>query len=101
MTENKGFYRQTFSQREGKIPLPEPMRLEHVSEDFRHLVWLAVDNSIKREETSLDRYMGNTPMRNTVLDYTVRVLHWPHDNITHRPSIHRKHLRKIILQQKL
>lgn len=52
MTENKGFYRQTFSQREGKDSLPEPMRLEYVPKDFRHLVWLAVYNAIKREEVS-------------------------------------------------
>lgn len=38
-------------------------------------------------------------MCNIVLDYTVRVLHWSHDNIIHSPSIHREHLREIILQQ--
>ena len=95
MTENKGFYRQTFSQREGTAPLPEPMRLEHVSKDFRHLVWLAVDNAIKQEEVSRT-YIA---MYSIVLDYTVRVLHWSHDNIIHIPSIHREHLREIILQQ--
>ena len=47
MTENEEFYKLTFSQREGRAPLPEPMRLEHVSKDCRHLVWLAVDNSIR------------------------------------------------------
>ena len=47
MTENDDFYKLTFSQREGKAPLPEPMRLEHVSKDFRNLIWFAVDNAIK------------------------------------------------------
>ena len=46
MTENENLYRLTFSQREGNAPLPEPMRLEHVSDDFRNRVWLAVDNAI-------------------------------------------------------
>ena len=49
MTENEEFYKLTFSQREGRASLPEPMRLEHVSEDFRNLVWLAVDNAIEQE----------------------------------------------------
>ena len=34
-----------------------------------------------------------------VLDYTVRIFHWSHDRITHKPSVHRDLLREIILQQ--
>ena len=99
MTENEESYRQTFSQREGKAPLPEPMRIEHVSEDFRNLVWLAVDNAIEQEMTILETYEENASMRHIILNYTVKVLHRSHDSTTHSPSIHRKRLRGIILQQ--
>ena len=44
------FYKLTFSQREGKAPLPEPMRLEHVPRKFRQEVWLSIETEIS--ETS-------------------------------------------------
>ena len=82
MTENEEFYKLTFSQREGRAPLPEPMRLEHVSQDCRHLVWFAVDNSIKRElrrEPAFGNYYyeRNSSMYHIVSEYTIKVLHWP------------------------
>ena len=86
MTGNEEFYRLTFSQREGKAPLPEPMRLEHVSTDFRNLIWLAVDNAIE-QEMDIDEILS---------DYTFKVLHWPHDRIGHR---FQDTLRKIILKK--
>lgn len=48
------FYKLTFSQREGEVPLPEPMRLEHVPQRFRQLVWQAIDGEIK--ESGQDLY---------------------------------------------
>lgn len=36
----------TFSQREGKSPLPEIMQLEHLPQKFRQLVWKAIDAEI-------------------------------------------------------
>ena len=49
MTEgNSGhFYSLTFAQREGRAPLPEPMRLEYVSKKFRQLVWLSIESEIR------------------------------------------------------
>ena len=41
------FYKLTFSQREGKAPLPEPMRLEHVPQRFRQLMWQVIDGEIR------------------------------------------------------
>ena len=38
------FYELTFSQREGNAPLPEPMKLKHVSKRFRQLAWQHIDN---------------------------------------------------------
>ena len=36
-------YDLTFSQREGKSPLPEPMQLERVSRKFRNIIWQTID----------------------------------------------------------
>ena len=99
MTENKGFHRLTFSQREGKAPLPEPMRLEHVSEDFRNSVWLAVAKAIGQEASILDEYEKPASMLLIVFNYIVQILHLPHDQIEHRPSEHRVLLRETILEK--
>ena len=47
------FYRLTFSQREGKAPLPEPMDLEHIPHRFRQLAWRVIDGEI-RNSSNLD-----------------------------------------------
>lgn len=49
----------TFAQREGKAPLPEPMRLGHIPKKFRQLAWLAIDTTIQehtiiKQENLLD-----------------------------------------------
>ena len=49
MAESKNhneFYDMTFSQREGKAPLPDPMRLEHIPKKFRKMVLDAVQIEI-------------------------------------------------------
>ena len=46
------FYKLTFSQREGKSSLPEPMRLEHIPNKFRQAIWLSIATEIK--ESSVD-----------------------------------------------
>ena len=104
MTENEEFYKLTFSQREGKAPLPEPMHIEHVSEDFRHLVWRAVDNSIKREirrhpNFGYYYYERKDSMYHIISEYTIKVLHWPHDYIKHVPHMHQELLRGKILEE--
>ena len=98
MTENEEFHKLTFSQREGRAPLPEPMRLEHVSRDFRNLVWHAVDSAIK-QKVHYSHYDSDAPMYHIGLDYTVKVLHWPHDRIKHVPYEHQVLLRKTILEK--
>ena len=104
MTENEEFYKLTFSQREGRAPLPEPMRLKHVSGDFRNLVWRAVDNAIKhkiRDAFGYYSYETNNPMYHIVSEYTIKVLHWPHDYIKHKPHEHQELLREKILEKNL
>lgn len=41
----------TFAQREGRTPLPEPMRLQHISKKFRQLVWLTIETAIQKDIT--------------------------------------------------
>ena len=50
------FYELTFSQREGKAPLPEPMQLKHVSKIFRQLAWRNVDEMFYRYKPSTGLY---------------------------------------------
>ena len=103
MTENEEFYKLTFSQREGRAPLPEPMRLKHVSGDFRNLVWRAVDNAIKHKIPDAFGYYSyetNNLMYHIVSEYTIKVLHWPHDYIKHKPHEHQELLREKILEKK-
>ena len=47
------FSKLTFSQREGKVPLPEPMQLEHIPQRFRQLVWQVIDGEIKESNSSI------------------------------------------------
>ena len=88
MKKIKGLYRLTFSQREGKAPLPEPMRLEHVSKDFRNLVWLAIYKIIREESIHDNLYNKEASMLHIVPDYTVKALSDPHDHINDKPSDH-------------
>ena len=48
MTADKGegISKLTFAQREGKAPLPEAMKLGHVPQMFRQLLWLSIDEEI-------------------------------------------------------
>ena len=100
MTKNEEFYKLTFSQREGKAPLPEPMRLEHVSKDFRNLVWLAIFKII-REESVSDRsyYYEDASMPHIVPDYITKALRDTYDRINDEPSKHQKFLQEIILRE--
>ena len=41
------FYKLTFSQREGKASLPEPMLLEYIPQRFRQLAWRVIDGEIR------------------------------------------------------
>ena len=42
------FAKLTFSQREGKVSLPEPMRLEYIPRRFRQFVWKSIEEEISR-----------------------------------------------------
>ena len=44
--EGEEFYGLTFGQREGKVPIPDPMQLEYVPRKFKQLIWLAIEQAI-------------------------------------------------------
>ncbi len=71
---SKDFYKQTFSQREGKAPLPEPMQIGEISDKFRQLIWFYVDREIQ-----VLKYPYVAPISNVLLKYKPEVLYKPHD----------------------
>ena len=70
MEENSdSFYKMNFAQREGKAPLPEPMRLEYVPIKFRQFLWICIDNRFRYiEEEGLLHHESND-FFNTVRSY--------------------------------
>ena len=79
------FYKLTFSQREGKASLPEPMRLEHIPQRFRQLAWRVIDGEIS-DSSDWDyrdgRYFLKEPNIGSILcSYEFDVLGKLHDEI--------------------
>ena len=97
------FSKLTFAQREGKAQLPEAMALEHVPQQFRQFVWLAIDNEIN----SLAGIGILDDFYETRQDHGISQIIWsfqfeiglvPHDEIPRpKPSIDRTFSREIIL----
>ena len=55
MSENHNdAYKLTFSQREGKTSLPEPMQLEHVPRKFKQLIWQAIEQEIDTHSKKIE-----------------------------------------------
>ena len=105
MIENRKL---TFSQREGKVPLPEPMRPEYISQDFRNQIWEVIVKAINREEQKIEDlttltwgcfYIDNSPICSIIREYTIKVLKYPFDHIRHVPFEHQKLLKPIILEK--
>ena len=97
------FYGLTFSQREGKARLPEPMRLQHLSDDFRRAVWFCVDRAIQEScaqfGIKLDMTYGQSLLRALVQRYLFEVAGQEHDTIEDHPGGHRDLLRTVILRK--
>ena len=103
MTIPEEDYRLSFSQREGKAPLPEPMRLDYLPTDFRNQVWRVMDSMISRQSETKGPYRHYTArsiMRRIISEYTLSILHQPHDSMQHNPDNHRILLRGKILEGK-
>ena len=86
------FDKLTFSQREGKAPLPEPMRLEYIPRRFRQLVWLYMDSEIQRmsypesatyriTDRDWERLRDNKNIGSIISSYRFEVLGQFHDDI--------------------
>ena len=77
----------TFSQRVGKAPLPEPMELEVLSENFRIRVWRLIADSIQDAAWTYDIYESDGKNLSRVLaDFKCEVFEEWDDPANHRPS---------------
>lgn len=93
--------RLTFSQRVGKVPLPEPMRLEHLPKRFRNSVWLCIDKAIEDSLTNynlteIDNYLLSVVYA-LIKKYDMDIKENPHDIMAHTSINHKNLLRPIIL----
>ena len=93
--------RLTFSQREGKAPLPEPIRGEHLSHTFRNDVWLCVDIAISKVNGPfglqfVDLYPSSS-ISNFITYYIRTIDGIPHDEIPHVSEEHRSFLKQRII----
>ena len=105
MKESNEFHRLTFSQREGKEPLPEPLRMEYLRSEFRNRVWLYVDHAIE-QSSEYENATGFGPFYKTrnidveciIQRYFLDIIKIPHDDFVHNPKEHRIRLRQTILK---
>ena len=94
------FYKLTFSQREGKASLPEPMQLEYLPHRFRQLAWRVISGEIHNSsDFDLDDpYFLKEPNIGSILrSYEFDVLGKFHDEIAgHDPDSSAGFFRKLI-----
>ena len=95
------FYALTFSQREGKAPLPEVMQLEHVTQRFRLLIWQVIGKEIDKRTSLYGDFYDPDPYRgipDIVRSFRFDVMLEPHDGIPNSlPSSDYNFLRDIVL----
>ena len=98
--KNGDFYKLTFSQREGKAPLPEAMKLEYIPQKFKQFVWLRVDNAIADEtDTVRSLYRTRTGIATILWRFRFQIQEIPHDEIPGpNPKGDKKFCRDIILR---
>ena len=106
-SENKNdFYNLTFAQREGKAPLPEPMRLEQIPHQFRNEILLSVnteiDDAIYTDSFAAFEYFEYELNIGSILDsYEMDILKKFYDDITgyqDKPRRCRSYFSEIIKQ---
>ena len=106
MTSEKGdeLHNLTFSQREGKTPLPGVMKLGHAPEKFRQLAWFYIDRDIKSQESFFDEKFYGDDFDNHGIglifwSYQFQIQLKPHDEIpAARPPADRRFSREILLE---
>lgn len=94
------FYKLTFSQREGKASLPEPMRLEYIPHRFRQLAWQVISGEIHNSSDFdvYDPYFLEEPNIGSILrSYEFDVLDKFHDEtVGHNPESSLRFYRELI-----
>lgn len=101
--KNGDFYKLTFAQREGEAPLPEAMKLGHVPQKFRQLLWFSIDEEIGdlAGVGEIDDFYETHPVcgiAQIIWSFNFEIGLIPHDKIPQpKPSIDRKLCRKVIL----
>ena len=102
------FYKLTFSQREGKVSLPEPMRLEYIPQKFRQEIWsrlnLEIHNSSNGEHDDFrgvfyygGEFTTEDNLERVIYLYKYRILEQFHDDIErHGPEACGKFLKEFI-----
>ncbi len=103
--EKKEWRELTFSQRDGKVALPESLEVGVLTEIFRNRIWLSIERSISDsveygEFTDLEIWMnkGGKIWNHFFFSYFVNVLNSPHDKAIFKyPYEAREWLRPLIL----
>ena len=84
---DRDFYKLNFSQREGKVPLPEPMQLEYIPRRFRQFAWKSIEEEISRltdytsDPDDPGSYYEVSSFHDITDSYHFNVLEKPHDDI--------------------
>ena len=94
------FYKLTFSQREGKAALPEPMRLEYLPHRFRQLAWRVISGEIHDSsdfDVDVPYFLAEPNIGSILRSYEFDVLAKFHDEIVgYDPESSFRFLRELI-----
>ena len=97
---DKDFDKLTFSQREGKAPLPEPIQLDHIPRKFRQLAWKSIEGEISRlmdyVSDDSDYHYWISSFHEITDSYHFDILEKPHDEIRYDTQENSKFLRNNI-----
>ena len=101
--ESKEWRKLTFSQREGKAPLPEPLQAGKLSKDFKNRIWFIIGTHI----TNCSHKLGDYFVKNEdgyfwemfIFSYHANILKIPYDEVVKRPDKVREWVREMIFKK--
>lgn len=97
----------TFSQRAGKVPLPEALYAGELTTEFRNLIWFTFETDIRRSVCVKKNIYGDsfedfrddqTHWQDCFSMYRLRMLSEPHDQVSQDSGTVKHFLRKVILE---